>query len=116
MEILRLEICFAILIPRPEKEQKPCSADGSFISGFPILDGVSTRVFVLTSRATFQQLPKGLGSCHARGEHIHQAAKEGNVGAVRHFLHVDPESLEREGEDRFRRSLGAEIGNFGEDE
>ncbi|CAL1165608.1 unnamed protein product [Cladocopium goreaui] len=28
-------------------------------------------------------------------EHIHQAAEEGNVGAVRHFLRVDPESLER---------------------
>ena len=28
---------------------------------------------------------------------IHQAAKEGNVGAVRHFLRVDPESLERAG-------------------
>ena len=52
----------------------------------------------------------------SRGKDIHQAAEEGNVGAVRHFLHVDPESLEREGEDRFRRSLGAEIGNFGEDE
>ena len=49
-----------------------------------------------------------------RGKDIHQAAKEGNVGAVRHFLRVDPESLERKGEDR--RSLGAEVGNFGEDE
>eukprot|EP00435_Cladocopium_sp_Y103_P076078 s2_g75.t1 len=30
-------------------------------------------------------------------EDIHQAAKEGNVGAVRHFLSADPESLERKG-------------------
>ena len=47
----------------------------------------------------------------SRGKHIHQAAKEGNVGAVRHFLRVDPESLERKGGD-LRRSLGAEVGNF----
>ena len=52
----------------------------------------------------------------SRGEHIHQAAEEGNVGAVRHFLRVDPESLERKGEDLLRHSLGAEAGNFGEDE
>jgi hypothetical protein len=32
--------------------------------------------------------PKGLGS--SRGKDIHQAAREGNVGAVRHFLHVEP--------------------------
>ena len=51
----------------------------------------------------------------SRGEDIHQAAKEGNVGAVRHFLRVDPGSRERKGGD-FRRSLGAEVGNFGEDE
>ena len=50
----------------------------------------------------------------SRGKDIHQAAMEGNVGAVRHFLRVDPESLERT--DGFRRSLGAEAGNFGEDE
>jgi len=50
----------------------------------------------------------------SRGKDIHQAAKEGNVGAVRHFLRVDPESLERKGEES--RSLGAEAGNFGGDE
>ena len=50
----------------------------------------------------------------SRGKDIHQAAMEGNVGAVRHFLRVDPESLE--GKDGRRRSLGAEAGNFGEDE
>ena len=49
----------------------------------------------------------------SRGKDIHQAAKEGNVGAVRHFLRVDPESLERKYKGR---SLGAEVGNFGEDE
>ena len=38
----------------------------------------------------------------SRGKDIHQAAKEGNVGAVRHFLRVDPESLER----KDGRSLG----------
>ena len=45
------------------------------------------------------------------------------MGAVRHFLRVDPESLEREEEpsdeddDAFLgRSLGTEVGNFGEDE
>ena len=52
----------------------------------------------------------------SRGKDIHQAAEEGNVGAVRHFLRVDPESLERKDEDHFRHSLGAEVGNFGEDE
>ena len=59
----------------------------------------------------------------SRGKDIHQAAKEGNVGAVRHFLRVDPESLERKYEPSdedddatMGRSLGAEVGNFGEDE
>ena len=52
----------------------------------------------------------------SRGKHIHQAVEEGNVGAMRHFLRVDPESLERKGEEFPRRSLGAEVGNFGEDE
>ena len=51
----------------------------------------------------------------SRGKDIHEAVKEGNVGAVRHFLRVDPESLERK-DGRFGRSLGAEVGNFGEDE
>ena len=39
----------------------------------------------------FQQIaaPKGVGLV-SRGKDIHQAAKEGNVGAVRHFLRVDP--------------------------
>ena len=40
----------------------------------------------------------------SQGKHISQAAKEGNVGAVRHFLRVDPESLERK--DSLGRSLG----------
>ena len=70
LEILGLKICFAILIPWPEKEQNPSSAgnqkskklqrawpqgnwfimshDDFFISGFPILDGVSARVFVFS--------------------------------------------------------------------
>ena len=83
----------------------------------------------------FQAFPSWMGSYHAiwvsllrsrapssssqgvglvsRGKDIHQAAKEGNVGAVRHFLRVDPESLERKYKGR---SLGAEVGNFGEDE
>ena len=63
----------------------------------------------------------------SRGKDIHQAAKEGNVGAVRHFLRVDPESLERKEEPSddasdeddyatWGRSLGTEVGNFGEDE
>ena len=52
----------------------------------------------------------------SRGEDIHEAVKEGNVGAVRHFLRVDPGSLERKGEDFPCRSLGAEVGNFGEDQ
>ena len=33
--------------------------DGFFISGFPVLDGVAIWVSLLTSRATFQQLPRG---------------------------------------------------------
>eukprot|EP00435_Cladocopium_sp_Y103_P076030 s2_g73.t1 len=44
---------------------------------------------------------------------IHQAAEEGNVGAVRHFLRVDPESLERKDEKRKGRTplhLAAEKG------
>ena len=32
------------------------------------------------------------------------------MGAVRHFLRVDPESLERK--DVFGRSLGAEVGSY----
>ena len=51
----------------------------SLVQGLPVVDGASTWVF----------------SFHARGEDIRQAAKEGNVGAMRHFLRVDPESLER---------------------
>ena len=35
------------------------------------------------------------------------------MGAVRHFLRVDPESLERKDEeDLWRRSLGAEVGSY----
>ena len=124
---LRLKICFVILIPRPEKEQNPCSAgnqkskelqrawsggncfimsyDGFFISGFPILDGVSARVFVFTSR-TPSSSPQGV-ELVSRGKDIHQAAKEGNVGAVRHFL---PESLETT--DFMGRSLGTEVGSY----
>ena len=135
LEILRLEICFAILIPWPEKEQIHAGAgnqkskelqrawsgencfirfhDGFFISGFPVLDGVAIWVSLLRSRAPSSS-SQGVGLV-SRGEDIHQAAKEGNVGAVRHFLRVDPESLER-GDNLPRRSLGAEAGNFGEDE
>ena len=87
--------------------------DGFFISGFPVLDGVAIWVALLTSRAPSSN-SQGVGSM-SRGKDIHQAAKKGNVGAVRHFLRVDPESLERKGGD-FRRSLGTEVGNFGEDE
>ena len=88
------------------------SYDGFFISGFPVLDGVAIWVSLLTSRAPSSS-SQGVGPV-SRGKDIHQAAKEGNVGAVRHFLRVDPESLERKDEDS--RSLGAEAGNFGEDE
>ena len=71
------------------------------------------RVSLLRSRAPSSS-SQGVGLV-SRGKDIHQAAKEGNVGAVRHFLRVDPESLERKGGD-VRRSLGAEVVNFGEDE
>ena len=72
--------------------------DGFFISGFPVLDGVAIWVSLLTSRAPSSS-SQGVGLV-SRGEDIFQAAKEGNVGAVRHFLRVDPESLERkDGED-----------------
>ena len=84
-----------------------------FISGFPVLDGVAIWVSLLTSRAPSSS-SQGVGLV-SRGKDIHQAAKEGNVGAVRHFLRVDPESLERKDED-WGRSLRAEVGNFGEDE
>lgn len=54
-----------------------------------------------------------VGSCYARGADIHQAAKEGNVDAVRHFLHVDPGSLESQ--DFKGRSLGTDVGSCRED-
>ena len=47
----------------------------------------------------------------SRGKDIHEAAEEGNVGAVRHFLRVDPESLKTT-YGRFGRSLGAEVGSY----
>ena len=85
------------------------SYDGFFISGFPVLDGVAIWVSLLTSRAPSSS-SQGVGPV-SRGKDIHQAAKEGNVGAVRHFLRVDPESLETT-YGRFGRSLGAEVGNY----
>ena len=118
LEILCLEICFVILVPRLEKEQKPCSAGGfMMVSSFQVFQswmGVAIWVSLLTSRAPSSS-SHGVGLV-SRGKNIHQAAKEGNLGAVRHFLRVDPESLERKDEGFFRRSLGAEVGNFGEDE
>ena len=87
---------------------------GPLISGFPVLDGIAIWVSLLTSRAPSSS-SQGVGLV-SRGKDIFQAAEEGNVGAVRHFLHVDPESLERKGENVPCRSLGAEVGNFGEDE
>ena len=81
----------------------------------------------------FQAFPSWMGSYHAiwvsllrsrapssssqgvglvsRGKDIHQAVREGNVGAVRHFLRVDPESLKTT-YGRFGRSLGAEVGSY----
>ena len=51
--------------------------------------------------------------CDARGEHIIQAAEEGNVRAVRHFLRVDPESLEEDARDTsLGRSLGTDVGSY----
>ena len=106
MEIFRLEICFAILIPWPEKEQNPCSAgnqkskelqiawpqgngfimshDGFFISGFPVLDGLSTRVSLLTSRAPSSS-PQGVGlvSCPRRG---HPSGRQGGQRGCREAL------------------------------
>ena len=46
----------------------------------------------------------------ARGADIYEAAELGNVSAVRHFLHVDPESLERKDEGD-GRSLRTEEGD-----
>ena len=46
-----------------------------------------------------------------RGEDIHQAAIEGNVSAMRHFLRVDPESLERKG-GLGGRGLGTDVGSY----
>ena len=86
--------------------------DGFFISGFPVLDGVAIWVSLLTSRAPSSN-SQGVGLV-SRGKDIFQAVEEGNLGAVRHFLRVDPESLERE--DVVGCSLGTEVGNFGEDE
>ena len=104
--ILRLKICFVILIPRPEKEQNPCSAgnqkskelqrawsggncfimsyDGFFISGFPVLDGLSTRVSLLTSRAPSSS-PQGVGlvSCPRRG---HPSGRQGGQRGCREAL------------------------------
>ena len=85
----------------------------SLFQAFPSWMAGSYLGIPVNEPCPFQQLPRvGLVS---RGKHIHQAAKEGNLGAVRHFLCVDPESLERT-DGRRRRSLGAEVGNFGEDE
>ena len=88
---------------------------------FQAFDGVAIWVSLLTSRAPSSN-SQGVGLV-SRGKHIHQAAEEGNVGAVRHFLRVDPESLERKEEPSdedddatWGRSLGTEVGNFGEDE
>ena len=60
LEILRLKICFAILIPRLEKEQNPCSAGGfMMISLFPTtLCGV--LVFDSVSRAPSPPPPASL--------------------------------------------------------
>ena len=80
----------------------------------------------------FQAFPSWMGSYHAiwvsllrsrapssssqgvglvsRGKDIHQAVREGNVGAVRHFLRVDPESLERK--DGEGCSLGTGVGRY----
>jgi len=44
-----------------------------------------------------------------RGQDIHQAVREGNVGAVRHFLRVDPGSQKKNKNDG--RSLGPEVGS-----
>ena len=88
--------------------------DGSFISGFPVLDGVAIWVSLLTSRAPSSS-SQGVGLV-SRGKDIYQAAKEGNLGAVRHFLRLDPENLERKSQDVLSRSLGTEVGNLGEDE
>ena len=82
--------------------------DGFFISGCPVLDGVAIWVSLLMSRAPSSS-SQGVGLV-SRGEHIHQAAEEGNVGAVRHFLRVDPESLERK--DYMGRSLGTKAGSY----
>ena len=105
LEILGLKICFAILIPWPENEQNPCSAgnqkskklqrawpqgnwfimshDDFFISRFPILHGVSARVFVLTSWATFQQLPRGWARVPRQG---HPSGGQGGQRGCREAL------------------------------
>ena len=46
----------------------------------------------------FQQLPRGLGSCPEASTSIRRP-RRATWGAVRHFLRVDPESLERKDED-----------------
>ena len=90
LEILRLEICFAILIPWPEKEQNPCSqcreskiqrAPKSLVWRKVVYqvswwflyfrlsrpDGVS--ITLLTSRVVFLAAPKKGWACVPRRGH-----------------------------------------------
>ena len=71
LEILRLEICFAILIPRLEKEQNPCSAGGFMMVLYFRLSRPGWASYLgmpVNEPCPFQQLPQGVGlvSCPRR--------------------------------------------------
>ena len=100
LEILHLEIFCAILIP--------CSAGNQKSKELQISGPEGNRLKF--SPYPSYTVPCPFRHCDARGKDIHQAAEQGNVGAVRHFLRVDPESLERSG-GRWGRSLGTDVGS-----
>ena len=59
------------------------SYDGFFISGFPVLEGVSMWVSLLTSRATFQQLSRGWARVPRQG---HPSGGQGGQRGCREAL------------------------------
>ena len=82
LEILRLEICFAILIHRLEEEQNPCSAGGfmmvSLFQAFPSWMAGSYLGIPVNEPCPFQQLPRGW-ACVPRQGHL-SGGPEGQRG------------------------------------
>ena len=54
-----------------------------------------------------------LGGVHLpRGKNINEAAQEGNAAAVRHFLRIDPENVEKKGYNGQILRVGEEASEF----